>query len=169
MDINTKRSVPMTFFTAIPSPMGILRLTSDGTALTGLYLPSQSCDDSRWILANDLAIFNSAGNWLADYFAGNPGAVEFPLSPAGTEFQRRVWNILMTIPYGESTTYGAIAKQLGENMSPQAVGQAVGKNPISILIPCHRVLGAKGQLTGYAGGIENKKWLLEHEGIPYRK
>ena len=100
---------------------------------------------------------------MESYFAGNPGAVEFPLSPTGTDFQRKVWAILLTIPYGQTTTYGAIAKQLGNAMSAQAVGQAVGRNPISIIIPCHRVMGAKGQLTGYAGGIENKKWLLRHE------
>ena len=153
----------MTYFSRFPSPVGDLRLTSDGEALTGLWLPPQMCNDSHWEQADNLAIFNSAKTWLECYFAGNPGAVEFPLSPAGTVFQRRVWEILLTIPYGQTTTYGAIAKQLGETMSAQAVGQAVGKNPISIIIPCHRCLGAKGQLTGYAGGIENKKWLLRHE------
>ena len=153
----------MTYFTRFPSPVGDLRLMTDGEALTGLYLPSQACDDSRWERADDLAIFDSVKAWLDSYFAGNPGAVDFPLSPAGTDFQRRVWQILLTIPYGQTTTYGAIAKQLGETMSAQAVGLAVGKNPISIIIPCHRCLGAKGQLTGYAGGIENKKWLLRHE------
>jgi methylated-DNA-[protein]-cysteine S-methyltransferase len=167
MDINTKRSATMTFFTAIPSPIGSLCLTSDGTALTGLYLPTQRCNDSLWIRADDFAIFNSARNWLAKYFAGNPGAVEFPIVPAGTEFQRSVWEILLSIPYGESMSYGTIAKRLGEKQSAQAVGQAVGRNPISIIIPCHRVLGAKGQLTGYAGGLENKKWLLAHEGIAF--
>lgn len=153
----------MTYFTRFPSPVGDLRLTSDGASLTGLWLPPQMRDDSHWERADDLAIFDSAKAWLESYFAGNPEAVEFPLSPAGTAFQRRVWEILLTIPYGQTTTYGAIAKQLGETMSPQAVGQAVEKNPISIIIPCHRVLGAKGQLTGYAGGIENKQWLLGHE------
>ena len=153
----------MTYFTVFPSPVGDLRLMTDGEALTGLWLPPQRCGDSHWDQADDLAIFNSAKAWLDAHFAGNPVAVEFPLSPAGTAFQRRVWEILLTIPYGQTATYGAITKQLGQTMSAQAVGQAVGKNPISIIIPCHRVLGAKGQLTGYAGGIENKKWLLRHE------
>ena len=153
----------MTYFTVVPSPIGDLHLTSDGAALTGLYLAAQSIDESQWERADDLAIFNCAKAWLESYFAGNPGAVEFPLSPAGTIFQRKVWAILLTIPYGQTTTYGAIARQLGQTMSAQAVGQAVGRNPISIIIPCHRVVGAKGQLTGYAGGIENKKWLLRHE------
>ena len=153
----------MNYYTLFPSPVGNLRLITDGAALTGLYLEVQKCDTSHWERADDLAIFDSARAWLDRYFAGNPGAVEFPLSPAGTAFQRRVWEILLTIPYGQTITYGAIAKQLGETMSAQAVGQAVGRNPISIIIPCHRVVGAKGQLTGYAGGIENKKWLLRHE------
>ena len=153
----------MTYFTLFPSPVGDLRLTSDGAALTGLWLSPQNPKDSHWERADDLAIFDSAKAWLTGYFAGNPGVVEFPLSPAGTAFQRRVWEILLTIPYGQTTTYGAIARQLGETMSAQAVGQAVGKNPISIIIPCHRCVGAKGQLTGYAGGIENKQWLLRHE------
>ena len=153
----------MTFFTCISSPIGILRLTSDGPSLTGLYTQAHVPDDAQWIQADDLAIFNSASRWLENYFAGKPEAADFPLSPAGTAFQKQVWEILMTVPYGETTTYGAIAKQLGKNMSAQAVGQAVGKNPISIIIPCHRVVGAKGQLTGYAGGLERKKWLLRHE------
>ena len=153
----------MTYFTVLPSPVGNLRLTSDGAALTGLYLAPQNPDDSPWARADELPIFDCAKAWLDAYFAGNPGEANFPLSPAGTPFQKKVWEILLTIPYGEITTYGAIAKQLGETMSAQAVGQAVGKNPISIIIPCHRCVGAKGQLTGYAGGIENKKWLLCHE------
>ena len=153
----------MTFFTCIPSPIGSLRLTSDGASLTGLYTPAQRPEDSQWVQAEDLAIFNSAIRWLDAYFAGTPKAADFPLSPAGTAFQKQVWEILLTIPYGETTTYGTIAKHFGKTMSAQAVGQAVGKNPISILIPCHRVLGARGQLTGYAGGLDRKKWLLRHE------
>ena len=153
----------MTFCTSISSPIGNLWMTSDGTALTGLYMQSQNPDNAQWKQADDLIIFKSAKHWLEDYFTGKPGVVDFSLSPAGTAFQRKVWDILLTIPYGETTTYGAIAKQLGKTMSAQAVGQAVGKNPISIIIPCHRVLGTKGQLTGYAGGIENKKWLQRHE------
>ena len=153
----------MTYCSSIPSPIGFLRLTSDGENLTGLYLDTQNPRDSHWITSDDLAIFDSAGRWIADYFAGHRRSVDFPLAPAGTAFQRRVWEILLTIPYGETTTYGTIAKQLGEKMSPQAVGQAVGKNPIAIIIPCHRIVGAKGQLTGYAGGLEYKKWLLAQE------
>ena len=150
----------MTYYTLFPSPVGDLLLTSDGSALTGITLAPP---DPRWKSTENLAIFDSARTWLAEYFAGRPTAVDFPFSPAGTDFQRRVWTLLAQIPYGETITYGQLAKQLGENMSAQAVGQAVGKNPIAILIPCHRVVGAKGQLTGYAWGVEKKKWLLRHE------
>jgi len=153
----------MTFFTRFPSPIGLLHLTSDGQSLTGLYMPAQRFNVSQWEQADDLPIFDAVKVWLESYFTGKPGTVGFPLSPAGTAFQRKVWEILLTIPYGQTTTYGAIAKSLGEKMSAQAVGQAVGKNPVSIIIPCHRVVGAKGQLTGYAGGLENKQWLLRHE------
>ena len=153
----------MTYCTSIPSPIGFLRLTSDGENLTGLYLDTQCPSDSGWITAPDLAIFDSAGGWVSDYFAGHRRSVDFPLAPSGTEFQRKVWQLLLTIPYGETTTYGAIAKLLGEKMSAQAVGQAVGHNPIAIIIPCHRVVGSGEQLTGYAWGIEKKQWLLAHE------
>ena len=107
--------------------------------------------------------------WLDDYFLGHPGEVSFPLKPKGTVFQQQVWQILLGIPYGHTRTYGDIAREMAaltgkKKMSAQAIGQAVGKNPISILIPCHRVVGAGGKLTGYAGGLENKVWLLEHEG-----
>ena len=153
----------MPYFTEQPSPVGPLVLTSDGAALTGLWMRAQNFDCSRLPRQDDLPLFAAVREWLDAYFAGQPRAVSFPLSPAGTEFQRRVWAILLTIPYGEATTYGTIAKHLGEKMSAQAVGQAVGRNPIGIIIPCHRVVGAKGQLTGYAGGLENKQWLLRHE------
>ena len=105
------------------------------------------------------------------YFAGEkPSPLELPLAPAGTPFQRAVWEQLEQIPYGATTTYGAIAQTLARAMgrpslSPQAVGSAVGRNPISIVIPCHRVVGADSSLTGYAGGLERKKWLLQHEGV----
>lgn len=150
----------MIYFSRYPSPVGDLVLVSDGRSLTALTFGTP---DPRWERTENLAIFDSVRSWLDAYFAGKPLAADFPLSPAGTGFQRRVWEILLTVPHGKTTTYGAIARQLGENMSAQAVGQAVGKNPIAILIPCHRCLGAKGQLTGYAWGIEKKRWLLTHE------
>ena len=150
------------FFTIFPSPLGELLLTSDGTALTALRFGSGDILPQTW-RCDDLPVFVAARDWLEGYFAGSPEPVTFPISPAGSDFQQRVWALLQAVPYGEITTYGAIAKQLGPKMSAQAVGQAVGKNPIAIVIPCHRVLGAGGQLTGYAWGIETKTWLLRHE------
>ena len=153
----------MIYYTLYPSPVGELWLTSDGAALTGLWIEAQNPELSAALRCDDLSIFDSARRWLEDYFTGAPHEIDFPLHPDGTDFQRRVWALLLTIPYGETTTYGFLAGQLGPKMPAQAVGQAVGRNPISIIIPCHRVVGARGQLTGYAGGLENKKWLLHHE------
>ena len=151
----------MTFSTLYASPIGPLRLTSDGESLTGVSFSSQLPSENP---EAGLAVFDDTRRWLDAYFLGNPWDIStLPLRPAGTEFQWKVWDILKTIPYGETTTYGAIAKMLSPTMSAQAVGGAVGKNPIAIIIPCHRVVGANGALTGYAGGLENKKWLLRHE------
>ena len=152
------------FFTTYPSPLGELTLTSDGQALTGLWMDTQSPSLTEYTRRDDLPIFLQTKHWLGDYFLGNrPDPATLPLSPAGSPFQRKVWDILLTIPYGETATYGAIAKMLSPTMSAQAVGGAVGRNPISIIIPCHRCLGANGRLTGYAGGLQNKAWLLRHE------
>lgn len=164
MDKNDKRGIFVDYYDTYPSPLGTLLLESDGEALTGLHLnrefPSQ---------VTHLPIFTQAASWLDDYFGGTIRQVDFPLAPSGTDFQRQVWQILREIPFGETRTYGSIAREMAdllgrENMSAQAVGGAVGKNPIGILIPCHRVVGAKGQLTGYAWGLEKKEWLLHHEG-----
>ena len=152
------------FFTVYPSPLGNLSLTSDGKYLTGLWMDTQTLPTTTYIQKDGLPIFQQTKDWLDEYFLGNPPSPDtLPLSPAGTAFQRQVWQLLLTIPYGETTTYGAIAKAISPTMSAQAVGGAVGHNPISIIIPCHRVIGAGGQLTGYAGGIEKKAWLLRHE------
>ena len=120
---------------------------------------------------DDMPVFLAAKDWLDRYFAGaKPAAAELPLAPSGGEFRQIVWDILREIPYGETVTYGDIAKKTAirmnrESMSSQAVGGAVGHNPISIIIPCHRVIGANGSLTGYAGGIGTKIKLLELEGV----
>lgn len=154
----------MDYFETYRSPLGALLLVSDGTALTGLYM-------NRPVPAErtPLPVFAQTKDWLDDYFGGSVRKMDIPLAPSGTPFQQQVWRILLGIPYGKTRTYGDIAREMAallgkENMSAQAVGGAVGKNPISILIPCHRVVGSKGQLTGYAGGITNKEWLLRHEG-----
>ena len=156
------------------SPLGNLTLASDGERLTGLWLEGQKyfgggvADAPR---REDLPLFAQAKQWLERYFAGEqPAPLEPPLAPEGGAFRRLVWGLLLDIPYGQVTTYGGLAKKaaakLGRSsMSPQAVGGAVAHNPISILIPCHRVMGSGGSLTGYAGGVEKKQWLLVHEGV----
>ena len=153
------------------SPLGGMTLVSDGTALVGLYFDGQKyaaegLDATR--TQKNLPIFEEARRWLDVYFSGRKPDFTPPTTPAGTAFQQSVWEILRTIPYGQTVTYGAIARRIEQNtgcrMSAQAVGGAVGRNPISILIPCHRVVGTNGSLTGYAGGIDKKERLLRWEG-----
>ena len=151
------------------SPLGNLLLTCTEEGLTGLYMNRELPQKPE-----EHPILLQTAKWLDAYFRGENPSETVPLSLKGTEFQKQVWNILLTIPYGRTRTYGDIAREMAalsgkEKMSAQAVGQAVGKNPISILIPCHRVVGTKGQLTGYAGGLENKIWLLRHEGRQIEK
>ena len=151
------------------SPLGGITLASDGMALTGLYFDGErDFPDLSAAHKKDLPVFGEAMHWLDLYFAGKEPDFSPALNPTGTAFQHAVWEILRTIPYGGTTTYGAIAKRLekvtGKRMSAQAVGGAVGRNPISILIPCHRVIGADGSLTGYAGGLDKKEYLLGLEG-----
>ena len=155
----------------IQTPLGEVRLRSDGESLTGLWFVGQVNDakDVRDIeIKNDLPIFRQVESWLEGYFSGKQTPIKIPLQPKGTIFQERVWQILQEIPYGETMPYGEIARIIAKEkgvatFSAQAVGQAVGKNPISILIPCHRVLGKNGALTGYAGGIHRKEELLNLE------
>ena len=152
----------MEYFTRYDSPMGPLFLRSDGTSLTGLF-PALT-----GTVRDDLPIFREVRDWLDAYFRGEqPDPRDLPLAPPGTNFQKDVWAELLDIPYGESRTYGDIAKALGKPRGAQAVGQAVGRNPIGIIIPCHRILGAGKKLTGFAWGSEKKKWLLRHEGVDF--
>ena len=154
-----------------PSPVGMLTLSSDGTALTGLWLDGQKyfgAGLSDAVKENDLPVFEQASAWLDAYFAKQPLPDLPPLAPRGSDFRQAVWRLLLEIPYGQVTTYGALAQILrdrGISAAAQAVGGAVGHNPISILIPCHRVVGADGSLTGYAGGVEKKRFLLALEGV----
>lgn len=159
----------MIFQTTLPSPVGALTLASDGRALTGLWLAGQKYYPKA-LEAEDqpeLPVFLQAKTWLDAYFQRAPLPPLPPLAPQGSPFRQAVWRLLREIPYGETVTYGHLAQTLqaaGIPASPQAVGGAVGHNPISILIPCHRVLGRGGSLTGYAGGVEKKRFLLELEG-----
>lgn len=169
----------MYYKTVYASQLGLLTLAGDGDNLTGLWIEGQKYFGGKYfrdsgkykvIQKDDLPVFAAAKHWLVRYFAGEkPACTELSLSPAGTEFQKEVWKLLCEIPYGEVVTYGELAKKVAEKrglprMSAQAVGGAVGHNPISIIIPCHRVVGSDGSLTGYAGGVEKKRWLLELEG-----
>ena len=154
------------------SPLGMLTLTGTCDTITGLWFENQKYFGSTLnaqAVENQTPAFHLASAWLDQYFHGEYPMFSLPLTPSGSLFQQNVWNILRQIPYGTLTTYGTIAKQLqkqtGKRVSAQAVGGAVGHNPISILIPCHRVVGATGNLTGYAAGIETKIQLLRLEGI----
>ena len=153
------------------SPIGSMTMVSNGTALTGLWFDGQKCFAvtlSEHYVEKLLPVFEDTKIWLDTYFNGKiPDFVpELCLQP--TPFRKAVWDILLTIPYGQTMTYGRIAgilaQQTGKKISPQAVGGAAGHNPVSIIIPCHRVVGADGSLTGYAGGIDRKRFLLELEG-----
>lgn len=149
-------------FSTYQSPVGELLMTSDGKAMTGLY-PASHRAPPRVVGTRDDAFFTGVRDQLKAYFSGRLEAFEIALEPVGTAFQQRVWAALRTIPLGAQRTYGAMALMLGKPSASRAVGLANGKNPISIIVPCHRVVGANGTLTGYAGGLEMKRWLLEHE------
>ena len=159
----------MTYAAYYSSPLGKIILMSDGTALTELDFAEGVPEASAVHTQKDLPVFREVCRWLDVYFTGrDPGALP-PLAPHGTAFQQAVWKVLRGIPYGTTTTYGGIAARIaaarGGRMSAQAVGGAVGRNPISIIIPCHRVIGADGNLTGYAGGLDKKEYLLRLEGV----
>ncbi|NLB11890.1 methylated-DNA--[protein]-cysteine S-methyltransferase [Candidatus Dojkabacteria bacterium] len=147
------------------SPVGKLTLISDGSSLVALYF--NDTEGKGVERRDDLDIFNKTKDWLDKYFKGEKPLIrELSLSPKGTLFREEVWNILCAIPYGETVTYKEVARRLNRgNMSSQAVGGAVGHNPIPIIIPCHRVIGSDGSMVGYASGIERKVWLLKHEGV----
>ena len=161
----------MYFQTSYSSPIGEITLAGNGENLTGLWFVGQKYYPTFSMAQDDsLAVFSEIKRWLDAYFAGErPDPNALPLAPAGSGFRQPVWELLLRIPYGQTTTYGALAKEAAKrlglaSMSAQAVGGAVGHNPISVIIPCHRVLGADGSLTGYAGGVDKKRWLLTHEG-----
>ena len=145
--------------TLCPTPLGDALLLSDGDALTDLHFDRPPPPEAR----RDDGAFADARQQLAAYFAGELATFDLPLAPAGTPFQRAVWDVLLTIPHGETRTYGDLARALGQPGAAQAVGAANGQNPISIFIPCHRVIGADGSLTGYAGGLHRKRALLALE------
>jgi methylated-DNA-[protein]-cysteine S-methyltransferase len=150
----------MHLFHTIDSPIGELLLTGDGHALTGLHMePFRVSPDWR----RDPAAFAAAQEQLRAYFAGELREFDLPLAPHGTDFQMRVWEALRAIPYGETASYQEVAAMVGKPHASRAVGAANGRNPIAVIVPCHRVIGADGTLTGYGGGLERKRILLDLE------
>lgn len=163
----------MQYISHYQSPLGGILLAADDTGLTGLWFEGQKYFAlylDKGHEEKEIPLFNEAKHWLDIYFSGKEPDFTLPLHFTGTEFQNEVWEILYSIPYGKTMTYGEIAGQIAarrgiSHMSAQAVGGAVGHNEISIIVPCHRVVGANGSLTGYAGGIEKKIALLELEKV----
>ncbi len=155
---------PATITTSMNSPIGELTLTAVGGSLTGVHMNEQRhipripADYRR----DDVGLAHVVEQ-LEAYFAGELTAFEIPMTMRGTDFQRRVWTSLCEIPYGETISYGELARRVGNPKASRAVGLANGRNPLAIVVPCHRVIGADGSLTGYGGGLERKVWLLEHE------
>jgi methylated-DNA-[protein]-cysteine S-methyltransferase len=153
--------------TRFASPIGELVITASDSGLTGVRFPGKGQvaaappDDGRGPAS---AILARACEQLAQYFAGSRTTFDIPLDPPGTPFQRRVWEALRAIPYGTTLSYSDLARRLGDLRATRAVGAANSRNPIPIIVPCHRVVGANGALTGFGGGLDRKRWLLEHEG-----
>jgi len=153
----------------IDSPIGELTLVASGGVLSGLYFPGHWHMPAPEVFGTRSENgFGPARQQLGEYFAGERTEFELATAVAGEEFQRRVWELIDRIPYGQRTTYGAMARELGDPALAREVGAAVGRNPLSIVVPCHRVVGKDGKLTGYAGGLERKRFLLELEGAGER-
>ncbi|MGN6730097.1 MAG: methylated-DNA--[protein]-cysteine S-methyltransferase [Rhodanobacteraceae bacterium] len=154
----------MSFFDHIESPIGPLLLVADEGGLTYIGLPKRGSAQAAPPDAQHMPTkLRSARHQFEEYFAGTRQTFELPLRPHGTPFQLEVWGALLAIPYGETTSYAAIAQRIGRPNAVRAVGAANGANPLSIIVPCHRVIGSDGDLTGYGGGLPAKRWLLAHE------
>jgi methylated-DNA-[protein]-cysteine S-methyltransferase len=152
------------FYSELDSPLGVLLLRGDGEVLTGLFMDAQRHRPAlpEGCERNDHA-FRAVREQLNAYFAGKLQNFELALAGEGSSFQRTVWKALCQIPFGETESYGGLARRIGNANASRAVGLANGRNPIGIIVPCHRVVGANGSLTGYGGGLERKQWLLAHE------
>lgn len=156
----------MTLYTQIESPIGPLTLTGDGKALSAIWFATPKHEGALAHLSHwqrDDASFAEAVQQLGEYFAGVRQSFTLALAPQGTAFQQQVWMALREIPYGQTTSYGALARSIGNDKAVRAVGLANGRNPLAPIVPCHRVIGADGSMTGYAGGLERKCWLLALE------
>ena len=164
----------MSFYEYVQSPMGPVKIMADRDGITEVYFCGQSDETITAYFRSKPeetgnAITHEAARQLTEYFAGKRKEFNLPLAPAGTAFQKKVWDGLCKIPYGTAKTYGEVAIAIGKKKAYRAVGGANGKNPISIIIPCHRVIAAGGKLGGYSGGLPLKEFLLNLEGIPYKK
>lgn len=158
---------PALAYSSMDTPIGCLLLAGTADALHYLSFPSgHKAFGPKIQWRRDEAPFGDVKRQLAAYFAGERRAFDFPLALTGTEFQKRVWDTLLMIPFGETRSYGWLAQRIGRPTASRAVGAANGANPIPIIIPCHRVIGSNGALTGFGGGIETKRFLLQHEGAP---
>jgi methylated-DNA-[protein]-cysteine S-methyltransferase len=155
-------TAPELYYLEIASPLGRLRLVADGTNLCRIEFEDRHGTDGQ---PGDLPVLAESAHQLGQYFEGRRRAFDLPLAPRGTEFQQRVWQALLEIPYGEVCSYRDIAERLGNARAVRAVGTANGRNPLPIIVPCHRVIGSDGSLTGYAGGLEAKRRLLALEGV----
>jgi methylated-DNA-[protein]-cysteine S-methyltransferase len=164
VDTNQQLNV---YYASMDSPLGKLVLESDGYAIISVHIEvkGEKLQDLSSNLAGHLlpVCLESCKMQLGEYFEGSREQFDLPLDPKGTPFQKRVWTFLQQIPFGQTISYLELAKRLGDHKVIRAAGTANGKNPIAIIIPCHRVIGSNGHLVGYAGGLENKKWLLDHE------
>ncbi|HEY5920892.1 MAG TPA: methylated-DNA--[protein]-cysteine S-methyltransferase [Kofleriaceae bacterium] len=147
----------------LPSPLGVLRLYGHADELIGVWLPDSDDLVPAHAKQASTPVLRATAKQLEEYFAGERRAFDLPLAPRGTGFQQLVWRALTAIPFGETRSYGELARAIGRPSASRAVGAANGKNPISIIVPCHRVIGASGDLTGYGGGLPAKRWLLAHE------
>ena len=156
----------MNRYTTFDSPLGQMLLVSDGSFLTGTYFSGQKYEPVPglgWQIQPTLGLFQDASCQLHEYFAGRRQQFDIPLRLQGTPFQMKVWYALLDIPLGCTVSYGELARLIKRKDAVRAVGAAVGRNPVSLIVPCHRVIGSGGSLTGYAGGLERKRWLLDHE------
>ena len=158
-----------TYYTVLDTPIRDVLVVgshdaSELFAVTGLFMTGQRYEPllgADWV--RDANLFTDAEKQLTAYFAGDLTGFELLLEPRGSEFQRSVWRALLDIPFGTTRSYGAVAQQVADRTKTRAVAAAIGRNPIGIVVPCHRVVGADGSLTGYAGGLDRKRWLLDHE------
>jgi len=155
--------MPRLSYVSLATPIGDLRLVASPNGLRRIDLPPAGEPESTWV-EESTPILAEVVRQLTEYFAGDRRTFDLPLEPEGTDFQLSVWKVLRAIPFGQTISYGEQARRLGDANKARAVGSANGRNPLPIVVPCHRVVGADGSLTGFSGGVDAKRWLLEHEG-----